>query len=456
MGAPILVRRSALLVDVAALSTAKALLAVWLLHRGFSHISDDDYSRVVIAELFAGAPRLDPSGTSWLPFPFWLTGGVMLAVGRSLAVARGVAVVLGVLSIAPVYAALRSIGATRVVAAVVVAIGIMMPWSAWLSVATVPDGYCGALIAAGALSLGAGGDRRLGAASLLVASLSRYEAWPVCAVFACVCAGGSLGRVPRRARIEALAAALVAAAGPLLWMLWNAHSHGSATHFLARVATYRQRIGASGGPLAEKILDYPRGIVAFAPHALFLGAIGLASLGERAMRRRWLAPLAATLALVAFLVVGDVADGAPTHHPERALLAVAWMLAAFGVDAARALAARWAWAKPQREMFVVGAAVACGVAWTAYVADEWDEFPGRSALESRVAQVQHGLQMRARGVARFEVTPCAYEHFALLAAYGAPERAITKPASPREDARQDVTNECPAVVELASAVTAPE
>jgi hypothetical protein len=33
-------------------------------------VSDDDYARVVIAQRLSLA--LDPSGTSWLPFPFWL------------------------------------------------------------------------------------------------------------------------------------------------------------------------------------------------------------------------------------------------------------------------------------------------------------------------------------------------------------------------------------------------
>ena len=55
---------------------------------GFDHVSDDDYARVTIAQSFAHAPRLDPSGTSWLPFPFWALGSVMAVFGRSLEVAR--------------------------------------------------------------------------------------------------------------------------------------------------------------------------------------------------------------------------------------------------------------------------------------------------------------------------------------------------------------------------------
>ena len=43
-------------------------------------VSDDDYARVVIAEQWAHAPKLDPSGTSWLPLPLWLNGSAMLGL----------------------------------------------------------------------------------------------------------------------------------------------------------------------------------------------------------------------------------------------------------------------------------------------------------------------------------------------------------------------------------------
>src|SRR5258708_3062804 len=110
--------------DLGILWTLKIVVGAWLLHLGFSHISDDDYARVVIAETFAHAPKLDPSGTSWLPFPFWLTGSVMMAFGRSLPVARALAFALGVISVAPVYLAARAIGISRVVATVAVAVAI--------------------------------------------------------------------------------------------------------------------------------------------------------------------------------------------------------------------------------------------------------------------------------------------------------------------------------------------
>src|SRR5262249_55561991 len=70
---------------------ALRVLASWTMHRvGVTALSDDDFARTVIAEQFATAPRFDPSQTSWLPFPFWLTGGAMALFGRSVGVAHAV------------------------------------------------------------------------------------------------------------------------------------------------------------------------------------------------------------------------------------------------------------------------------------------------------------------------------------------------------------------------------
>ena len=423
--------------DLLALFAFRALVDAWLVRRGFSHVSDDDYARVVIAQLFAHAPKLDPSGTSWLPFPFWMTGGAMLAFGRSLAVARAVALTLGVASIAPVYFALRNLGLARATAIAAVVVATATPWSAWTADAMVPEGFAAALIAAGALSLGKGGNRTLGALALLAASLSRYEAWPVCLVFAAACARDAIGG----SRVRNVALAFVAVAGPLGWMAWNAHAHGSALHFVARVTAYRQSIGAADIPLQEKLLGFPRALCDGAPWIVLLAALALPALRDRAQRQRWLVPLAATAGMLLFLVVGDVRDGAPTHHPERAIIAAWWVLAPFGVDGVRAIAARFAWARPKREMFFVGAAAAFAIVFSADTFTEWDDHPGRGASEDRAAQLARGAALRDNGASRFSVTPCAYEHFALLSAYEAPERATTHAASHRP-----LDTSCPDVV----------
>ena len=43
-----------------------------------------------IAQQFAHAPRVDPSGTSWLPLPFWLSGASMMVLGSGLGMLAGV------------------------------------------------------------------------------------------------------------------------------------------------------------------------------------------------------------------------------------------------------------------------------------------------------------------------------------------------------------------------------
>jgi hypothetical protein len=71
---------------------AARLAASWAVaEAGLRALSDDDYARVAIAQRFAGAARLDPSGTSWLPFPFWVMGTAMKLLDPSLDVARALA-----------------------------------------------------------------------------------------------------------------------------------------------------------------------------------------------------------------------------------------------------------------------------------------------------------------------------------------------------------------------------
>src|SRR5690348_440120 len=96
-------------IDAAAIALLKIALSLVVLRLGFSHVSDDDYARTVISERFAHAPTLDPSGTSWLPFPFWMTGAAMTLFGRTLEVARAVHIAASALASAFAYLALRTL-----------------------------------------------------------------------------------------------------------------------------------------------------------------------------------------------------------------------------------------------------------------------------------------------------------------------------------------------------------
>jgi hypothetical protein len=214
-------------------------------------------------------------------------------------------------------------------------------------------------------------------------------------------------------------------------MAWNAHAHGSAVHFLARVAAYRQAIGAAAVPLVMKLSAFPLAVIATSPLVCAGALVAAPALViDRRARRRWAWPLVAAAAILAFLVEGDLRDGAPTHHPERAVLPILWILAAFAVDGCRALVQTYAWGRAQRESIVVGLVVAGGLAWVATLPARYRDYPGASESESREAQIARGRELRAEASAgHVTVTPCAYEHFALIAAFGAPERVDIAPAT---------------------------
>jgi hypothetical protein len=415
-------------------------VCAWVLARGFSHVSDDDYSRVTIAQAFAHAPRLDPSGTSWLPFPFWLNGVAMQLAGRSLAVARGVAILSGIAGAVLVYRMLLRAGVAWIAALVGVGLATCDPLSSWLGAATVPEALTASLVVVASVGL-ARADTRLPAAfAILVASLSRYEAWPVAFVVGVACAVAvALPRPvsPRSRRTDALACA-VALAGPVAWVAWNAHAHGDPLHFLARVAAFRARVTAGAAPLWTL---YPAALWRLGSLALLVAAAGASGLWvDRGLWRRWAGPLAAAVAMAAFLVVGDLRNGAPTHHPERALVAIFWMATLAGVDGLYQLAA-WITDKvPSRRPWVIAAAVVAGLAWAVTWPSRVADFPGRGPGEDRAAQVARGQALRDQQAAHLTVTPCAYEHFAVIAAFGAPERVSVLPAT-----SAPVTDACPRI-----------
>jgi hypothetical protein len=407
------------------------------MRQGFTHVSDDDYARTVIAEQFAHAPRLDPSGTSWLPAPFWVEGAAMMLAGRSLGVARAVAVVLGTASVAVPYAGMRSAGVSRPVAAVGVGVAMFLPWNAWLGVATVPDGWVGALVAGSVMAMGGARPRWWAGAGLVVGSLSRYEVWPACAVLAGLC----LWRAARcRDRSRNVPWAMVVAAGPIAWMAWNAHAHGSALHFLSRVAAFRHAVGAADIPTIDKVFGYPRALVQDTPEAVALGLVGaVGMMMDAPMRARWRWPATVVLSIVMFLIWGDMHDGAPTHHPARALGAVWWILVGMGVDAIAAGERRAG--RPWRTV-AAWSTGAAALLWLTWLPSRWSASPGRGDSERRDAQIARGLDLRGRGVLAASIRPCSFEHFALIAAWGRPEGAEVAART-----GEAPTSECPRVVE---------
>jgi hypothetical protein len=435
------------LVVIVAVHAAACALVLAL---GFDHVSDDDFARVTIAQSFAHAPKLDPSGTSWLPFPFWALGSVMMAAGRSLAVARVASIVLASLAAALAYLALRAVGASRASSLLALAFATLSPWSLWLGASTVPESFTASFTAAAAIGLGARGTvprgARVGfALAMLAACLSRYEPWPVAAVLALVLALRAVSvssGAPRERRLDLVLAGLVAL-GPLAWLAWNAHAHDDAFHFFQRVARFKRALGEGTQDTLPALLLYPRLLLARRPDVLVAAACALLtgrmlSDSGAELRARWTIPLACAAAQLAFLAYGNVRDGAPAHHPERALLGIVFLVAAFAADvlveAIRAARGRRAHAA------ALGVAALVVASWLVNDADLLAQVPGTSSSEVRTAQIAAGTALERDKVDHLFLTPCSFEHFALIAAFGAPERVDIGPRTNTE-----VTASCPAV-----------
>jgi hypothetical protein len=307
---------------------ARALASGVCLWSGFRAVSDDDYSRVVIAARFAAEPSLDPSGTSWLPLPFWLYGIPMALFGDSLTTARVVACVLGVISALLVWLAARWLGLSARVALLGALGAIVLPYGSWLSCATVPEAPTAALILLGVVSLARAETRFriLGGAALGAACFCRYEAWAPAAVFALL-SGVEAIKQKRKALWLAVAAASMPIAA---WLLHGVVRHGDALFFVARVSQYRAALGRQATGLGVSLLQTPFALLRFEPELTAIVAVALGLTlrrGESPFGPAAWRSVLALAGLVAFLILADATGGSATHHPERSLLPVFWFLA---------------------------------------------------------------------------------------------------------------------------------
>ena len=429
------------LVVYAGIAVVHTIACVLARALGFDHVSDDDFARVTIAQTFAHAPTLDPSHTSWLPFPFWILGGLMLLVGRSLLAAQALSITLASLAATTPYLALRYVGVPQNRALLGWTFAFGTPWALWLGAATVPESFTASLTAAGVIGLGGTSELTLArvqrawpfALAITAACLSRYETWPAAAVLAIALARLLVARHDARPW-RGIAIALCVA-GPLAWMAWNAHAHDGPLHFFRRVSSFKRAIGDGSTSTLGSLLLYPRLLVSTRPEVTLAAIALLPGLRARETRQRWLVPLLCVAAQIAFLAYGQVRDGAPAHHPERALLGPLMLLGLFVVDAG---AAKVRALIDTGRASVVRIALAAFLAiWATWIARS-AEIPGRTALEDRSAQLAAGEKLRAESAREIVVTPCAFEHFALLAAFGAPEAAEVKPRT-----NEPLTNVCP-------------
>ncbi len=408
----------------------KALACALALGIGFRAVSDDDFARVTIAQSFAHAPVFDASGTSWLPFPFWITGSVMLVAGRSLLVARVVAFLLGLLSAALVGVAAYRLTNHRQGALLGAILAAVFPWSVRLGVATVPELLTAAL---GVLALASLADasvrfRCVGGVALFCATLSRYDVWPIAMAFAAITAY-DLWRLDKpfvREKFFLGVAIILALLGPSIWIWWNHVARGNAFDFLDRVAAYRRALGTPDDAPWARFFAYPIAMVQHEPE--LFGALGiLLALGRtsslRSMTREALRPYTRPMVGAFFqmglLSAAMIKDGAPTHHPERALLVLLLLCALLVGNLATILLPH-----TTRIARVVAAAAGIGVLLLSLIiVRRWFRGEDFTVRQDEVAVGGFARQTLPEGE-RILVDVVDYGYFAFVAALGRPEDAV--------------------------------
>lgn len=398
--------------ELALLFAARGLACVAAWRSGFRALSDDDYARITIAQRFAHEPHFDPSGSSWLPAPFWAYGAAFRGFGTSLSVARTVAIALSLAATVLVYVAARALGTSRIAAVVAAVLScVLVPYSALLGVAAVPEVPCAALLLFAAATLATSDVRlrALGGVALFFACLSRYEAWPIATVCAAFCAWDAI----RERRAVYLLCAALALSGPIVWLGLGRLNHGEAWFFIGRVTAYRRALGGIDVPLWRRLIEYP--------WALIWNALGLCVLFPiffvLARRTRTLdAPryarcAVALLAMLAFLMLGSVRDGVPTHHSARVLLPL-WF---FGcVVAGREFTRRATDAAGRRRVVIVVAAI------TSIPLVEGVRLPTSEGFAQRALELEAGDAARMETKLCLAIDTADYGYFAVQAGFGAP------------------------------------
>src|SRR5690606_30742917 len=98
------------------------------------------------------------------------------------------------------------------------------------------------------------------------------------------------------------------------WLLHGAVDDGDPLFFLRRVADYRRALGRSPVDLLAALLGYPKVLLRAEPELAVTSSMALVYLRGTLPKGMGRLVLAAA-AVLGFLVVGDLGDGAPTHHP---------------------------------------------------------------------------------------------------------------------------------------------
>lgn len=418
--------------DLAVLLAARGAgdLTTWL--GGFRALSDDDYARIAIAQRFAAAPSFDPSGTSWLPAPFWVYGSALRLFGNELSTVRATALLLGAFATVLVFVAARlmTLSVRGAVIAGLLSV-LFVPYSKLLGVAALPEVPCAALILFGAVTLARDepGLRAFGGGALLLAAWSRYEAWPVAAVFGTVGAWDAL----RARRLGLLAGAALALLGPLSWIALGAIKHGEALFFVTRVTAYRRALGGESVSIVARLLEYPVLLIRGAPEiSLFAAATALAVLLRRhSLPGRFGRPALALLALLGFLMLGSVRDGVPTHHAARVLLPIWFFCCLVLAPLLDRPSGPWT----RREMALLAASIAV------IIGSSFIELRPEGFVQ-RELELEAGAAARTRAEGELGIDTTDYGYFAVQAGFGAPARTrVLDDHDPRRPKASDASAE---------------
>jgi hypothetical protein len=377
--------------------------------QGFRALSDDDYARITIAQRFAHAPHFDPTRTSWLPAPFWAYGAVFRMFGTGLGVARATAIAAGLCATVLVYVAARLIGVDRFGALLGATLScLIVNYSGLLGIAALPEVPCAALLlfSAATLTRPERNLRALGAASLIAASLSRYEAWPIASVFAAYCAWDAL----RKRQLAFAVCAALALLGPALWLALGRLEHGNALFFVARVTAYRHALGGPEASTLKKLFEYPWLAIRDEFVVWLIWLISAFVWPKEAYPGRFGRCELALLAMLGFLMLGSVRDGVPTHHAGRVLLPI-WFFVC--IACGHAFAARATNQASRLGIAVVVAFIGSTAFTTGLIAPD-------EGFAKRSNELAAGAAARKFTSSALAIDTPDYGYFAVQAGFGSP------------------------------------
>ena len=424
--------------DLVVVLLARAMITLVVVRAGFVALSDDDFSRAVISQRFALHPSLDPSGSSWLPAPFWWTGSWLRLFGRSWDAVRWIGICTGAGATLLVWVSARMFGLPRETALLGTLLTLSLPYSVWLAAASVPDYptavlllFCAATVVRRCRSPLGWRVRFLGAIAVLIAGWSRYEAWPVALGFAGVtlydamwgekCGPGtSATEAEQRGRWLLGAAALVSLLGPASWLLHGLARHDDALFFVKRVAAYQAALGGNIAPWHQRLLAAPWDLLRFEPE--LMGACAILTGFAVFLRIRlsdWRRPVGLLTLVLVMLIAGHLRGAGATHHQERSLLVI-WMAAC--LLCADLFVRLLRTSSGVSSLAIIVSIVVWGLTSHTWFRPKSEAWWGAT---SRRAELGIGAEAR-RWVGpgeRLLIDSADYGFFAVIAAYGDPTRA---------------------------------